>query len=97
VKKTRSLHIFLYIKMEDNNNQQWGWTMAVGAIFALYSWMANIIGNIRFRPQQTPPAADATPPHPSKLNLPSSGCLSQLPGLLSRRPSFVPATSPARE
>jgi hypothetical protein len=53
--------------------------LAVGAVFALYgvcslyTWFANILGNIRFRPQpQSPPAADAAPPtHPSKLTLPT--------------------------
>jgi hypothetical protein len=70
VKQTRSLHIFINIEMEDSNNQQWSWAMAVGAVFAvygirsLYSWIANILGNIRFRPQQSPP-------HPSKLTLPT--------------------------
>jgi hypothetical protein len=50
--------------------------LAVGAFFALYgvcslyNWIANILGNIRFRPQQSPPATDAVPPnHPSKLTL----------------------------
>ncbi len=33
--------------------------------------MANIIGNIRFRPQLTPPAVPAALPHPSKLKLPA--------------------------
>jgi hypothetical protein len=76
VNKTRSLHIFIYIELEDINNQQWSWAMAVGAVFALYrvcslySWMANI-GNIRFRPQQSPLAMNAVPPHPSKLTLPA--------------------------
>ncbi len=41
--------------MEDSNNQQWPWVMVVGAVFAmyricsLYSWIANIFGNIRLR------------------------------------------------
>ncbi len=49
----------------------------MGAVFALYgicslySWIVNVFSNIRFRPQQTPPAADAVPPHPSKLTLPA--------------------------
>jgi hypothetical protein len=77
VKKTGSLNIFIYTKMEDSNNQQWSWAMAVGAVFALYgvcslySWMANILSNIRVWPQQSPPAVDAVPPHPSKLTLPT--------------------------
>jgi hypothetical protein len=68
VNTTRSLHIFIYIKMEDSSDQQWSWALAVGAVFALYgvcslySWIANILGNIRFRPQQSPPATDAVPP-----------------------------------
>ncbi len=38
----------------------------------LYNWIANILGNIWFRPQQSPPATDAVPPnHPSKLTLPT--------------------------
>jgi hypothetical protein len=65
--------------MEDSNNQQRTWAMAVDAVFAvygicsLYSWIVNILGNIRFRPQQSPPAAakDAVSPHPSKLTLPT--------------------------
>jgi hypothetical protein len=65
--------------MEDNSDQQWSWALAVGAVFALYgvcslyNWVANILSNIRFRPQpQSPPAADAIPlPHPSKLTLPA--------------------------
>ena len=66
--------------MEDSSEQQqWSWALAVGAVFALYgvcslyTWFANILGNIRFRPQpQSPPAADAAPPtHPSKLTLPT--------------------------
>ncbi len=76
---TRSLHIFINIKMEGSSDQQWSWALAVGAVFALYgvcslyNWFATIIGHIRFRPQpQSPPAADATPPtHPSKLTLPT--------------------------
>ena len=64
------------IKMEDNN-QQWSWTMAVEATLALYgicslhNWVASIISNFRFRPQQTPLVVPAAPPHPSKLNLPA--------------------------
>ena len=66
--------------MEDSSEQQqWSWALAVGAVFALYgvcslyTWFANILGNIRFRPQpQSSPAADAAPPtHPSKLTLPT--------------------------
>jgi hypothetical protein len=63
--------------MEDSNNQQWTLALAVGVVFAvyriysLYSWIANILGNIRFQPQQSPPAADAVPPHPRKLTLPT--------------------------
>jgi hypothetical protein len=72
-------HLFINIKMEDSYDQQWSWTLAVGAVFALcgvcsiYNWSAAILGNIRLRPQpQSPPAADATPPtHPSKLTLPT--------------------------
>jgi hypothetical protein len=78
VKQTRSLHIFIYTEMEDSNNQQRSWALGgVGAVFTLYgicilySWIANILGNIRFRPQQSPAAADAIPPHPSKLTLPT--------------------------
>jgi hypothetical protein len=62
--------------MEDNN-QQWSWTMAVEASLALYgicslhNWVASIISNFRFRPQQTPLVVPAAPPHPSKLNLPA--------------------------
>jgi hypothetical protein len=61
--------------MEDNN-QQWSWTMAVGAILALYgvcnlyNSVANVIGYFWFRPQQTSPAVTTPLPHPSKLNLP---------------------------
>ncbi len=53
MKQPRSLHILIYIEMEDSNNQQWSWALAVGAVFALcgicslYSWIANILGNIR--------------------------------------------------
>ncbi len=76
---TRSLRLFINIKMEDSSDQQWSWALAVGAVFALcgvysiYNWFATILGNIRFRPQpQSPPAADATPPtHPNKLTLPT--------------------------
>ncbi len=76
---TRSLRLFINIKMEDSNDQQWSWALAVGAVFALcgvysiYNWFATILGNIRFRPQpQSPPAADAIlPTHPSKLTLPT--------------------------
>jgi hypothetical protein len=64
--------------MEDGSDQQWSLALAVGAFFALYgvcslyNWIANILGNIRFRPQQSPPATDAVPPtHPSKLTLPA--------------------------
>jgi hypothetical protein len=79
VKRTRSLHLFIYIKMEDSSEQQWSWALAVGAVFALYgvcslyNWFATILGNIRFRPRpQSPPAADAAPAtHPSKLALPT--------------------------
>jgi hypothetical protein len=73
--------------MEDIENQQWSWAMAVGAVFtmyvvcSIYSWMANIFGNIRFRPQQSLPAADAVLPHPSKLSCPPSGFQSRWPGL----------------
>jgi hypothetical protein len=59
---TRSLHLFINIKMEDSSEQQWSWALAVGAVFALYgvcslyNWFATILGNIRFRPQpQSPP------------------------------------------
>ncbi len=53
MKKTRSLHIFIYTEMEDSNNQQWSWTLAVGAVLtlnwicSLYSSLANILGNIQ--------------------------------------------------
>jgi hypothetical protein len=65
--------------MEDSSNQQWSWALAVGAVFALYgvcslyNWVANALGNIRFRPQpQSPPATDAVAStHPSKLTLPT--------------------------
>jgi hypothetical protein len=63
--------------MEDSNNQQWSWALAVGAVFALYgicslySWIANILGNIQLQPQQSTLVADAVPPHPSKLTLPT--------------------------
>ena len=64
--------------MEDSNNQQWTWVLAVGAFFAmygicsLYNWIATILGNIRFRPQQSPPVAEVVPPtHPSKFTLPA--------------------------
>ena len=50
----------------------------MGAVFALYgvcslyNWIANILGNIWFWPQQSPSATDAVPPtHPSKLTLPA--------------------------
>ncbi len=58
--------------MEDNN-PQWSWTMVVAlyGVCSLYNWVANVISNFRFRPQQTAPAVPATPPHPSKLNLPA--------------------------
>jgi hypothetical protein len=36
VNTTRSLHIFIYIKMEDSSDQQWSWALAVGAVFAMY-------------------------------------------------------------
>ncbi len=79
VKGTRSLHLFINIKMEDSGEQQWSWALAVGAVFALYgvcslyNCFTTILGNIRFRPQpQSPPATDAVPPtHPSKLTLPT--------------------------
>jgi hypothetical protein len=64
VNSTRSLHVFIYIKMEDSSDQQWSRALVVGAVFALYgvcslyNWFATILGNIRFRPQQSPPAAD---------------------------------------
>jgi hypothetical protein len=76
VNTTRSLHIFFYIKMDDSSDQQWSWALAVGAVVALYwvcslyNWVANILGNIRFRlqPQQSPPAMDAVPAtHPARL------------------------------
>ncbi len=65
--------------MEDSNDQQWSWALAVGAVFALYrvysiyNWFATILGDIWFRPQpQSSPAVDAIPPtHPSKLTLPT--------------------------
>ncbi len=62
--------------MEDNN-QQWSWTMAVEATLALYgicslhNWVASIISNFWFRPQQMPLMVPADLPHPSKLNLPA--------------------------
>ncbi len=75
---TRSLHVFIYIKMEDSSDQQWSRALVVGAVFALYgvcslyNWFATILGNIGFRPQQSPPAADVVPPtHPSKFTLPA--------------------------
>jgi hypothetical protein len=78
VNSTRSLHVFIYIKMEDSSDQQWSRALVVGAVFALYrvcslyNWFATIFGNIRFRPQQSPPAADVVPPtHPSKFTLPA--------------------------
>jgi len=64
--------------MEDSSDQQWSRALAMGAIFALYgvcslyNWIANILGNIWFWPQQSPSATDAVPPtHPSKLTLPA--------------------------
>ncbi len=64
--------------MEDSSDQQLSWALAVGAVFtlygvcSLYNWIATILGNIRFRLQQSPPATDAVPPtHPSKLTLPA--------------------------
>jgi hypothetical protein len=64
--------------MEDSSDQQWSRALAVGAVFALYgvcsfyNWIANILGNIWFWPQQSPSATDAVPPtHPSKLTLPA--------------------------
>jgi hypothetical protein len=58
--------------MEDSSDQQWSWELAVGAVFALYgvcglyNWIANILGSIRFQPQQSPPATDHVPPtHPN--------------------------------
>ncbi len=38
---------------------------------SLYNWIANIFGNIWSRPQPSLSAADAIPPHPSKLTLPT--------------------------
>jgi hypothetical protein len=78
VNTTCSLHISIYIEMEDSSNQQWSWALAVDAFFtlygvcSLYNWFATILGNIRFRPQpQSPLATDAFPPtHRSKLTLP---------------------------
>jgi hypothetical protein len=74
VNSTRSLHVFIYIKMEDSSDQQWSRALVVGAVFALYrvcslyNWFATILGNIRFRPQQSPPETDVVPPtHPSKF------------------------------
>jgi hypothetical protein len=90
------------IKMEDNN-QQWSGTMAVGAILALYgvcslyNWVANIIGNFRFQPQQTTPVVPPAPPHRRKLNLPAFWILSLQHGSLLQRLNSAPATSPARE
>jgi hypothetical protein len=64
--------------MEHSSDQQWSCALAVGAVFTLYgvcslhNWIANALGNIRFRTQpQSPPATDAPPTHPSKLTLPS--------------------------
>jgi hypothetical protein len=77
VNQTHSLHTFIYFESWSTDNQQWTWVLAVGAFFAmygmcsLYNWLANIFGNIRERPQPSPPPADAIPPHPSKLTLPT--------------------------
>ncbi len=89
--------------MEDNNNQQWIWAMAVGAVFALYgvcslySWIANIFGNIQFQPQQTPPAVDIVLPHPSQLNLPVFWMSEPAAWFALAEAKFRTATSPARE
>ncbi len=70
---TQPTHLHLHRVMEDSNNQQWTWELAVCAFLAiygicsLYKW----IGNIRSRSQPSPSAADAIPPHPSKLTLPT--------------------------
>ncbi len=52
----------------------WRWApfFALYGVCSLNNWIANILGNIRFRPQQSPPATDAVPPtHPSKPTLPA--------------------------
>ena len=101
---TRSLRLFINIKMEGSSEQQqWSWALAVGAVFALYgvcslyNWFATILGNIRFRPQpQSPPAADTAPPtHPSKLTLPTFWVSEPAAWFALARRNFVPATSPA--
>jgi hypothetical protein len=48
-----------------------GTVYSLYGVCSLYSWIANIFGNIWFRPQQSPPAADAVPPQPRKLTLPA--------------------------
>jgi hypothetical protein len=74
---TQSTHLHLHRVIEDSNNQQWTWVLAVCAFFAiyrmcsLYNWIANIFGNIRLRSQLSPSAADDIPPHPGKLTLPT--------------------------
>ncbi len=103
MKKTRSLHIFIYTKLEDSNYQQWSWALAVGAVLALYgicslySWVANILGNIQFWPQQPPAAADAVPPHPSKLTLPTFWISEPAAWFTLAEAKFRTSTSPTRE
>ncbi len=74
---TQPTHLHLHRVMEDSNNQQWTWVLAICALFAmygmcsLYNWIANIFGNIRSWSQTSPSVADVIPPHPSKLTLPT--------------------------
>ncbi len=81
--------------MEDSSDEQWSRALVVGAVIALYgvcslyNWFATILSNIRFRPQQSPPATDVVPPtHPSKFTLPASGF--RAGGLVRPRRSQVP-------
>jgi len=46
-------------------------TLALYGICSLHNWVASIISNFWFRPQQTPLMVPADLPHPSKLNLPA--------------------------
>ncbi len=89
--------------MEDSNNQQWSWTLAVGAVLtlywicSLYSWVANILSNTWFQPQQPPPAVDTVLPHPSKLTLPTFWISELAAWFALAEAKFGPATSPTRE
>jgi hypothetical protein len=64
--------------MEETRSQQWSWIMGIGTILALdgfcslHSWLVTFFSNFQFRPRpKMPLAVLASPPHPSKLNLPA--------------------------